>query len=101
MSNLHLEVTAKNFELTPAIQAYVHKRVQPLLKHFTHLSTPIHVVLSVEKFRYEAKAHCHLPGGKEVTGRAVSKDMYESIDELAKILDKQALHHKAEMQSKN
>ena len=101
MSHLNLQVSAKNFELTPAIQAYVHQRMQPLIRHFHHLSTPLNVVLSVDNFRHEAKFHCHLPGGKDVNATASSKDMYETIDQLAKIVDQQAKKHHDEMKQRD
>jgi len=100
MSNLHLEVIAKNFELTPAIQAYVQEKMQPLLHHFHHLTTPLNVELSIHKFRREARFHCHLPGGKDVNALASTKDMYEAIDQMAKMVDQQAKKHKEKMQEK-
>lgn len=94
---MKLSITTKNFTLTPAIKSHVERALEPLKKHFHPLPTPIHVTLSVEKFQQIAKAHMHLPRHKDIEASYTSKDMYASIDLLAKSLDEQALKHKEEM----
>ncbi|MEY3182632.1 MAG: ribosome-associated translation inhibitor RaiA [Pseudomonadota bacterium] len=97
---MKISITTKNFDITPAIKNHVEHALQPLKKHFHPLPTPVHVTLSVEKFHQIAKAHVHLPNKKDIEASYSSKDMYESIDLLAKNLDEQALKHKEEMKSR-
>ena len=96
---MQLSIKTKNFELTPAIRGHLEHALEPLKKHFHPLPTPIHVTLSVEKFQQIAKAHVHLPRNKDIEASYTSKDMYASIDLLAKSLDEQAKKHKEEMKA--
>jgi putative sigma-54 modulation protein len=94
---MKLSITTKDFELTPAIKSHVEHALEPLHKHFHPLPTPIHVTLRIDKFQQIAEAHIHLPGHKDIEASCTSKDMYASIDLLAKNLDEQALKHKEKM----
>jgi putative sigma-54 modulation protein len=95
---MKLSITTKNFELTPPIKSHLEHALAPLKKHFHPLPTPVHVTLTIEKkFQQIAKGYIHLPRHKDIEASATSKDMYASIDLLAKKLDEQALKHKEEM----
>jgi putative sigma-54 modulation protein len=98
---MKLSITTKNFKLTPAIKSYVERALEPLKNHFHPLPTPVHVTLIVDKVQQIAKAHIHLPRHKDIEASHTSKDMYTSIDLLAKNLDEQALKHKEEMKKHN
>ena len=98
---MKLSITTKNFELTPAIRSHIEHALEPLKKHFHPLPTPVHITLIVDKFQQIAKAHMHLPRHKDIEASYSSKDMYASIDLLAKNLDEQALKHKEEMKKHN
>lgn len=100
MTNLQFEISARNFDLTPAIEEYVQRRLKKLERHFPHVSTPVHVVLSVDNFRYKAEGSLHLPPKKDLNAQCETKDMYASIDELAQALDNQVRKHKSEIKQK-
>jgi len=89
-----------DLKLTPAITEHVHKRLAILERHFDHI-TDIHVYISTDKKGFEiAKANIHMAGGGHVVAEETSKDMYESIDMLAKNLDQQVKKHKEKLQKR-
>ena len=99
---MQVQITAlHDLKLTPAIENHVHKKFAILEKHFNHINR-IHVTLSIDnnKSQHTAKADLHLIGGKDVVADSTTKDMYASIDMLAKMLDEQIKKYKEKLQEK-
>jgi putative sigma-54 modulation protein len=101
---MQLSVTGHHVEITPALRAYVEKKLERIMRHFDHV-IDAHCVLTVEKLRHEAEATLHV-SGNAIHANDVQPDMYAAIDGLADKLDrcvrkhkeKRADHHAAEAQ---
>lgn len=77
---MQLTITAKNFELTPAIKQHADEKFDSLGQHFTNL-THLHIVLHIEHIDHcaEVTLHSH---GVELHATAKAEDMYGAIDQL-------------------
>jgi putative sigma-54 modulation protein len=101
---MQLSVTGHHVEITPALRAYVEKKLERIMRHFD-LVIDVHCVLTVEKLRHEAEATLHV-SGNAIHANDVQPNMYAAIDGLADKLDrcvkkhkeKRADHHAAEAQ---
>lgn len=78
---MQVTITAKNFDLTPAIKQHAEEKFNSLAQHFSNLSN-LHIVLNIEHIDHcaEVTVHSH---GAELHATAKSEDMYSSIDQLA------------------
>jgi putative sigma-54 modulation protein len=101
---MQLSVTGHHVEITPALRAYVEKKLERILRHFDQV-IDVHCVLTVEKLEQKAEATLHV-SGSAIHANAVKPNMYAAIDGLADKLDrcvkkhkeKRADHHAAEAQ---
>jgi putative sigma-54 modulation protein len=101
---MQLSVTGHHVEITPALRAYVEKKLERIMRHFDHI-IDVHCVLTVEKLRQKAEATLHVSGGA-IHADDVKPNMYAAIDALADKLarcvrkhkEKKADHHAAEAQ---
>ncbi len=92
---MNVEITGRHVVITPAIRAYVLKR----LRKFTRLlgdDISFHVILGVEKDRHTAEV---LLKSKllDLTGTGETGDMYSSITRAVAKLERQALKHKSKI----
>ncbi len=75
---MHLTITGRNMEVTPALRQYAEEKIAKMEKYL-HKITSAHIILSVEKYRHVAEVTINALGltlkGQEETG-----DMYSSID---------------------
>jgi ribosome hibernation promoting factor len=94
---MDINITTDKCKLTPAIKSHLEHALAPLQKHFHPITTPIHITLRVENFQHIAEGHMHLPRHKDIMASCTTKDMYASIDLLAKKLDQQVIEHKNTM----
>lgn len=93
---MQINVTGHHVDITPALQSYVHSKLERLQKHFDGLNTA-HVVLNVDnKLEHRADATLQLRGGK-LFAYAVAGDMYEAIDALGDKLTRQVTKHKEKL----
>jgi len=89
---MQLSLTGHHVEVTPAMRAYVEKKLERIARHFEHV-IDVHCVLTVEKLRHKAEATLHL-SGSAIHADATNGNMYAAIDGLADKLDRQILKHK-------
>jgi putative sigma-54 modulation protein len=89
---MHLSVTGHHVEITPALRAYVEKKLERIVRHFDHV-IDVHCVLTVEKLRQSAEATLHVRGNA-IHVNDVQSDMYAAIDGLADKLDRCVKKHK-------
>lgn len=99
-----IQITAlRDLDLTDGLTQYVNKKFQKLEKHFSQIKK-IHVTLSVEridrKLQHKAEAHISSSGHGDIVAHCTSIDMYESIDRLIPILDKQIKKHKDKLKKR-
>jgi putative sigma-54 modulation protein len=89
---MQLSVTGHHVEITPALRAYVEKRLERIVRHSDHV-IDAHWVLTVEKLQHRAEATLHLRG-ETVHALAEEPNMYASIDALTDKLERLVRKHK-------
>jgi putative sigma-54 modulation protein len=92
---MRVEITGRHIIITPAIRAYVLKR----LRKFQRLvgeDVSFHVIIGVEKERHTAEIllKSKLLG---LTGKGETSDMYASIVRAIEKLERQAVKHKTKL----
>jgi len=83
---MQISITGHHVEVTDSMRAYVHKKMDRIVRHFDHL-IDAHYVLTVEKLQQKAEATLKARGG-DIHAVAVAEDMYAAIDALADKLDR-------------
>jgi putative sigma-54 modulation protein len=89
---MQLKLTGHHVEITPALRAYVEKRLERVRRHFDHV-IDVNFVMSVEKLQHKAEATVHVSGGN-IHADAIEADMYAAIDLLTDKLDRSVIKHK-------
>jgi putative sigma-54 modulation protein len=84
---MHVTVTGRHFEVTPALRSYLDVRLARMERYAGSIHSA-HVTLSAEKHRHRAEIALR-SHGKEFTGKDVSEDMFSAVDRVAEKLDKQ------------
>jgi len=94
---IHLDITGRHVEITPALRDFAEERLAKLERL---LDGPIeaHVVLGIEKHRHFAEVQVKSKTGV-FTGHQETGDLYASIREVADKLERQALKHKEKIQN--
>jgi putative sigma-54 modulation protein len=89
---MQLSLTGHHVEVSPALRAYVEKKLERIERHFDHV-IDVHCVLTVEKLQQKAEATIHVSGGA-IHADAIDADMYAAIDALTDKLDRCVKKHK-------
>lgn len=84
-----------NFLVTDALKNSVSDKLIKLERHLQKI-TQAHVVMHVEKNRHLAEATINHKGG-QLRASAESEDMYNTIQQLADKLDRQAVKFKEKL----
>ena len=92
---MQINVTGRHLEVTDAINAYVHEKMQRLERHFD-IVLDVKVILSVEKLEHKAEATVHV-NGHNLHAESKQEDMYAALDGLIDKLDRQVRKHKEKM----
>lgn len=91
---MEIHTTARHFDLSPELRAHVEERLGRV-DRFVSRPSEARVVLEVEKFRHVAEVTLKLDG-RDLVARALSPDMYTSVDQAVdKILEQVKRHHDA------
>jgi putative sigma-54 modulation protein len=92
---MNVEITGRHVLITPAIRAYVLKRLRKFVKILGD-DISFHVILDVAKERQTVEI---LLKSKllDLTGKGETDDMYNSIVRAIDKLERQALKHKSKM----
>jgi putative sigma-54 modulation protein len=92
---MNVEITGRHLLITPAIHAYLLKRLRKLEKIFGE-DISFHVIVDIEKQRQTAEI---LLKSKllDLTGKGQTNDMYNSIVIAVEKIERQALKHKSKM----
>jgi putative sigma-54 modulation protein len=92
---MNVEITGRHVVITPAIRAYVLKRLRKFAKIFGE-DIGFHVIIDVEKERQTAEI---LLKTKllDLTGKGQTDDMYSSIMLAIEKIERQALKHKSKI----
>lgn len=83
---MNISVSGQHVEVTDPLRAYIHKKMDRIVRHFDQL-LDVHYVLSVEKLRHKAEATLKIRGS-DLHADAEAEDMYAAIDALADKLDR-------------
>ncbi len=89
---MQLNLSGHHVEITPAMRAYVEKRLERVRRHFDQV-IDVHCVMSVDKLVHKAEATLHVSGGN-IHADAIDTNMYAAIDALADKLDRSVVKHK-------
>ena len=87
-----LNITGRNFEVTPAIRDYVQAKLGRLDKHFDSIVNA-QVILSTEPQQHKAEVTLHLTG-KHLHCSDTESSLYAAIDLLADKLERQIIKYK-------
>jgi len=92
---MNVEITGRHVVITPAIRAYILKRLRKFVKIFGD-DISFHVILDVEKERQAAEV---LLKSRllSLAGKGSTDDMYSSIMLAIEKLERQALKHKSKI----
>jgi putative sigma-54 modulation protein len=93
---MQINLTGHHIDVTDALRAYVHEKVDRLERHFDHVHN-IHVILTIEKLSHKAEATMHV-SGNSIYADSVEEDMYAAIDTLVDKLDRQVKKYKEKIQ---
>ena len=90
---MNVEITGRHVVITPAIRAYVMKRLRKFVKILGE-DISFHVIINVQKVRQTAEI---LMKSKslDLAGKGQTEDMYASIVRAIDKLERQALKHKS------
>ncbi|MBU8921940.1 MAG: ribosome-associated translation inhibitor RaiA [Bacteroidales bacterium] len=94
---MKLTTTARHFEAEPGLLEHTEERLLRLKRYFDHILN-VDVIMSVEKFRHIAEINVHV-NGHDFNAKEESEDMYTSIDNTAKSLERQIKRFKAKLKS--
>ena len=89
---MQLKLTGHHVEVTPALRAYVEKKMERITRHFDQV-IDVNCTMTVEKLEHRAEATVHVSGGN-IHADAVEPDMYAAIDSLSDKLDRSIVKHK-------
>jgi putative sigma-54 modulation protein len=92
---MQLNVSGHHVEVTPALKAYVEKKLDRIVRHSDHI-LDVHCILTVEKLQQKAEATVNLSGSK-IHADAIDQNMYAAIDALADKLDRGVKKHKEKL----
>lgn len=84
---MQLNLTGKNFQITPAIKSHTQEKFESLEKRYSQINN-IHVVLHIDHIDHIAEATLHFHAN-EIHATATAKDMYQAIDSLIEKLSGQ------------
>lgn len=88
---MHIVISGKGIELTPAIEEYVHKKIGGLDKFYDR-ATHAHVTVGVDNHHrlggkiFKAECKIEVPG-TDIFGMVEEKDLYMAIDRLKDYLE--------------
>lgn len=92
---MQLNITGHHVEVTPALKAYVEKKLDRIVRHSDHV-LDVHCILTVEKLQQKAEATVNLSGSK-IHADAIDANMYAAIDALTDKLDRSVKKHKEKL----
>lgn len=92
---MKLSTTARHFDSTPELVAYIDNRMRKLKRFWDHILN-VDVIMSVEKFRHIAEVKVHV-NGHDFAAKEETSDMRASIDRAAKDLERQMKKFKGKL----
>jgi len=84
---MQINITFRHLDSSEGLKEYVRRKIGRLEKYFEG-PVEAHVILKAEKFRNEAEVILR-GDGLDITAREETQDMYEAIDLVSDVLEKQ------------
>lgn len=94
---MNLTTTARHFEADPDLLEHIEERLLRLKRYFDQILN-VNVIMSVEKFRHIAEINVHV-NGHDFNAKEESDDMFTSIDNSARSLERQIKRFKAKLKA--
>ena len=92
-ADLNISVTFRHTDPTPALKNYSVDKLSHCLKKYVNSSAEVKIVLSVEKRDHIAEAKV-MSSGLDISGKAVTTDLYSAIDQVVDHIDVQCRRQK-------
>ncbi len=89
---MQINITFRHLDSSEGLKDYVRRKIGRLEKYFEG-PVEAHVILKAEKFRNEAEVILR-GDGLDLTAREETQDMYEAIDLVSDVLEKQIKRHR-------
>lgn len=96
---MKITISGKNMAVTDALREVTEKKLSKLDKYFFE-DVPVDVTLSVEKNRQIIEVTIPFSGAI-IRAEESTEDMYQSIDKVIDVLERQIRKHKTKLQKKN
>lgn len=96
---MKMTISGKNMAVTDALKDVIEKKMGKLDKYF-YQDVPANVTLSVEKNRQIIEVTIPFSGAI-IRAEEATDDMYQSIDKVVDVLERQVRKHKTKLQKKN
>lgn len=93
---MQINLTGHNIEITQAIRAYVHEKLDKVKRHFDNLIN-CHVIVKVEKHHHSAEATLSIGKGPMLFAEDTQEDLYAAIDSMVDKLDRQVRRYKSKI----
>lgn len=85
---MNINITARHMAITDAIKTHVYAKLAGVLQEFPQVEHA-HVILDMQKFRHIVEVTIQAKSHVRVEAKAVTDDMYKSIDEVVDKVDRQ------------
>ncbi|HSQ51857.1 MAG TPA: ribosome-associated translation inhibitor RaiA [Nitrospiraceae bacterium] len=87
-----MKITGRHLAITPALRHHIESRFERLVRYEVKLSH-LAVILGVSKLQHRAEVVCTIQG-KRIQAKALTQEMYATIDQLVDRLETQIRKHK-------
>jgi putative sigma-54 modulation protein len=97
-SDMNIAVTFRHTESTPALKNYAIEKVSHCLQKYGTSYVDVQIVLSIEKRDHMAEVKV-LAKDFDVSGKAVTEDLYSAIDKVVDTIETQIRKQKERLRS--
>ena len=95
---MDISITGRHLDITPAIKEYAQKKLAHIHVDFPRILSA-HYIVEVDKFRHVAELVVHCGNHLTIEARAVSEDLYASLDAVVDKVARQMLKYKTKIQN--
>lgn len=96
---MKITISGKNMAVTDALRDTIEKKISKLDKYF-YQDVPVNVTLSVEKNRQIIEVTIPFSGAI-IRAEESTEDMYQSVDKVIDVLERQVRKHKTKLQKRS
>ena len=86
--NVHITITFRHTESTPALKAYANEKLEHCVGKYIVKEAEVSIILSVEKKEHVAEVILRSKG-HDVSAKAITGDLYSAIDKVVDTVDSQ------------